>query len=66
MNLQFYLRLHKVNKGEGALGRRLHVAIIQLTKRHFMQGTVHLFIVEHTALYEITCMPIGIIHRIYK
>jgi hypothetical protein len=33
INLQSYLRFYKVNKSEGALGKGLHEAIIQLTKK---------------------------------
>jgi hypothetical protein len=35
-------------------------------ERYFMQGNVHLFIVERTTSYEITCMSIGSVHMIYK
>jgi hypothetical protein len=57
INLQLYLWLHKVNKSEGALGKRLQKTIVHPPKKYFMEGTIHLFIVEHIALYEITYMP---------
>jgi hypothetical protein len=66
INLQSYLWFYKVNKNECALGKRLHEAIIQPTKRYFMQGTVHLFIGDCTTSYETTNMPITLVHVIYK
>jgi hypothetical protein len=66
INLQSYLRFYKVNKNECVLGKRLHVAIIQPIKRYFMQDTFHLFIGDHTTLYEITNMPTRFAHMIYK
>jgi hypothetical protein len=55
-----------MNKNEGALGKRLHEAIVQPTKRYFMQGTVHLFIGDRTTSYEITNVPTIFVHMIYK
>jgi hypothetical protein len=38
MDLQSYLRQHKVNKSEGALGMRLHEVIVHSRKRYFYVG----------------------------
>jgi hypothetical protein len=67
INLQLYIRFYKVDKNEGALGKRLHEAIIvQPTKGYFMQGAVHLFIGDRTTSYAITNMPTRFVHMIYK
>jgi hypothetical protein len=65
INKQSYLRLYKVNKNEGALGKELHEVVIQPIEKYFMQGIAHLFIGDHTTSYEITCMPTRIVHRIH-
>jgi hypothetical protein len=33
---------------------------------YFMQGTIHLFIVSRTTLYDITSISSEITHKIYK
>jgi hypothetical protein len=66
VNLQFIPSVLQSDKNEGALGKKLHEVIIQLTQK--VHYAVHCSSIyrSRTTSYKITFIPKRIVHRIYK